>query len=315
MINVHASLLPRYRGAAPVHRAMHRRRARNGRHDHACRQGARCRSDARIRACGHQSGGDERRGRSGACRGGRRSRSTSWIDWLRAHVGEVPQNDTLATYAPRLTREDGSIDWSAAGRARSTIACAGFTRGRTRSPSSTVIASSCCGHGSTDNGRALVAPGTIVAASRRAICRSRRASGLIAHHGAAARRQAPDDGARVPRRSRRRGRAHGSRRNDRARTDSRLQHSSRGDRRTPRPAGGHRATRGTRFRRPRPLAGCRDRDRRSALARRARSPHRPFREAARSSGSIPRSSTSCGSAFTSSFTSRVFLRPRSSTTP
>ena len=35
MINVHASLLPKYRGAAPVHRAVIDGRLRNRRHDHA----------------------------------------------------------------------------------------------------------------------------------------------------------------------------------------------------------------------------------------------------------------------------------------
>ena len=33
-------------------------------------------------------------------------------DWLDGKIVPQPQDDTLATYAPRLTRDDGEIDWS-----------------------------------------------------------------------------------------------------------------------------------------------------------------------------------------------------------
>ena len=55
MINVHASLLPKYRGAAPDASRGHRRRARDRRHDHAGREDARRRRHARARSRGRSA--------------------------------------------------------------------------------------------------------------------------------------------------------------------------------------------------------------------------------------------------------------------
>ena len=113
MINVHASLLPRYRGAAPVHRAViageretgvtimrvvkaldagpmlaDGRAARSGRTTPATRSSATWRGSARR--CWS-----------------RRSTTSRPVD-----VDETPQDDAAATYAHRLTKDDGVVDWS-----------------------------------------------------------------------------------------------------------------------------------------------------------------------------------------------------------
>ena len=84
MINVHASLLPRYRGAAPIHRAIIAGETRTGRHHHARRRSARRRSDARRRCTGDRPGRDQPdRTRAGP----RRRRPSSIVD--RLSIGSV----------------------------------------------------------------------------------------------------------------------------------------------------------------------------------------------------------------------------------
>ena len=72
-LNVHASLLPRWRGAAPIQRAHPRRRRRDRDHDHADGRGARYRPDA-------AAGGDADRSRS-------RRRPDSRPRWPRSAAG------------------------------------------------------------------------------------------------------------------------------------------------------------------------------------------------------------------------------------
>ena len=73
MINVHASLLPKYRGAAPVHRAVIDGERRDRRHDHAGGARARCGADARGGAARDRRRRDERRGGAGIWRRSARS--------------------------------------------------------------------------------------------------------------------------------------------------------------------------------------------------------------------------------------------------
>jgi methionyl-tRNA formyltransferase len=112
LINVHASLLPRYRGAAPVHRAIIAGERETGvtimRVVKALDAGAMI---AKVhRAIGSDDTSDEVErdlGRLGA------DLLVETTDALAAGIAiETPQDDAAATYAHRLAKGDGIIDWS-----------------------------------------------------------------------------------------------------------------------------------------------------------------------------------------------------------
>ena len=112
MINVHASLLPKYRGAAPVHRAVIDGEAETGRHHHARGEDARLRPDAGQSEAADWARRDERRDRARPRRIGRRSaRSRGGPNRCRPQQEEL-QDFMLCSYAPRLTKEEGLIDWT-----------------------------------------------------------------------------------------------------------------------------------------------------------------------------------------------------------
>jgi methionyl-tRNA formyltransferase len=112
MINVHASLLPRYRGAAPVHRAIIAGERETGvtimRVVKALDAGPMLATVERAIGPDDTSEEVERDlGTLGA------ALLVSTTDALASGAGvETPQNDTEATYAHRLTKDDGIIDWS-----------------------------------------------------------------------------------------------------------------------------------------------------------------------------------------------------------
>jgi methionyl-tRNA formyltransferase len=112
MINVHASLLPKYRGAAPVHRAVLAGDTETGvtimRVVKALDAGPMI---ARVvRPIGPFESSDVVE----------RDLATLGADLLvrvvddlpGGHLVETAQNDAEATYAPRLTKEEGLIDWT-----------------------------------------------------------------------------------------------------------------------------------------------------------------------------------------------------------
>jgi methionyl-tRNA formyltransferase len=111
LINVHASLLPRYRGAAPVHRAVIDGERETGvtimRMVKALDAGPILATGRRSIALDDTSEEVERDlARLGA------DLTISTIDALvEGKLSDVAQHDSDATYAPRLTREDGRIDW------------------------------------------------------------------------------------------------------------------------------------------------------------------------------------------------------------
>jgi methionyl-tRNA formyltransferase len=112
LINVHASLLPRYRGAAPIHRAVMHGEPETGvtimRVVKALDAGPMLASVRRPIDPDETSEDVER---DLATLGARALIQT--IDAMAAGtIEEVPQDDTAATYAARLTKEDGAIDWS-----------------------------------------------------------------------------------------------------------------------------------------------------------------------------------------------------------
>jgi methionyl-tRNA formyltransferase len=111
MINVHASLLPKFRGAAPVQRAIMAGERETGvtimRVVRELDAGPMLSVEARPIGADETSADVERD--LAVLGAGLLLRS---IDDLAANrASETPQDDSLATYAPRITREDGLIDW------------------------------------------------------------------------------------------------------------------------------------------------------------------------------------------------------------
>ena len=111
MINVHASLLPKYRGAAPVHRAVQAGETETGvtimRVVKALDAGPMLAKAVRPIGPDETSDVIERDlSQLGA------SLLLEVVDDLAAGpVAETPQNDAEATYAHRLTKQEGLIDW------------------------------------------------------------------------------------------------------------------------------------------------------------------------------------------------------------
>jgi methionyl-tRNA formyltransferase len=112
MINVHASLLPKYRGAAPIHRAVINGEAETGvtimRVIRELDAGAMFAKAVRPIGAEETSDVVERDlARIGA------DLLVSIVDRIAdGTASEVAQDDSLATFAPRLTKEEGLIDWT-----------------------------------------------------------------------------------------------------------------------------------------------------------------------------------------------------------
>jgi methionyl-tRNA formyltransferase len=112
MINVHASLLPRYRGAAPVHRAILDGERETGvtimRVVKALDAGPMLATVRRPIGPDETSDEVERAlAQLGA------DLLVSTVEALAGGgVEEIPQDDTRTTYAHRLTKEDGIVDWT-----------------------------------------------------------------------------------------------------------------------------------------------------------------------------------------------------------
>jgi len=112
MINVHASLLPKYRGAAPVHRAVINGDVETGvtimRVVKALDAGAML---AKVtRPIGPEETSDVVE--SALSQIGAELLVTVVDQLARGTVNEEPQDESQATYAPRLTKEEGLIDWT-----------------------------------------------------------------------------------------------------------------------------------------------------------------------------------------------------------
>lgn len=112
LINVHASLLPKYRGAAPVHRAVIDGQAETG--VTIMRVAALLDAGRMIAKRTRPIGPDETSdvvehdlSRIGA------DLLLEVVDAMAAGpVADEPQDDMMSTYAPRLTKEEGVLDWS-----------------------------------------------------------------------------------------------------------------------------------------------------------------------------------------------------------
>jgi methionyl-tRNA formyltransferase len=112
MINVHASLLPKYRGAAPVHRAVIDGLSETG--VTIMRMVAALDAGAMMATVTRPIGPDET---SDLVEGDLARLGVpvllQVIDQLAAGTAiEEPQDDAASTYAPRLTKDEGVIDWT-----------------------------------------------------------------------------------------------------------------------------------------------------------------------------------------------------------
>jgi methionyl-tRNA formyltransferase len=112
MLNVHASILPRYRGAAPVHRAIINGERNTG---ITIMRMVRALDAGPMLAVEHRSiAGDETSDeveKDLALMGARLLLSTL-AGIVDGRTDEIAQNESDATYAPRLTKDDGRIDWA-----------------------------------------------------------------------------------------------------------------------------------------------------------------------------------------------------------
>ncbi len=114
IINVHASLLPKYRGAAPVQWAIARGETRTG--VTTMRINAGLDTGDMLLKWETEIGGEET-----AVELGERL-AMAGADLLERTLDELPylhpepQDDAQATYAPILKKEDGHVDWSSPAR-------------------------------------------------------------------------------------------------------------------------------------------------------------------------------------------------------
>jgi methionyl-tRNA formyltransferase len=111
LLNVHGSLLPRYRGAAPVHRAIIAGDTATGvtimRVVKALDAGPMFATATRPIGPDETSDEVER----ALARLGADLLVTTLDDLTAGRTHETPQDEAAATYAPRLTKEDGNVDW------------------------------------------------------------------------------------------------------------------------------------------------------------------------------------------------------------
>ncbi|MCX6544716.1 MAG: methionyl-tRNA formyltransferase [Acidobacteria bacterium] len=113
LVNVHASLLPRHRGAAPVHRAVMAGDLETGisimRVVQALDAGPVYRTATRLIGPDDTSAEVE----EDLARIGAELLLEVIADIVSGLAAPAPQDDHASTYAPRLQKEEGAIDWSA----------------------------------------------------------------------------------------------------------------------------------------------------------------------------------------------------------
>jgi len=112
MVNVHASLLPKYRGAAPVHRAVINGDSQTG--VTIMRVVKELDAGSMFAQLTSQIGPGETRDvvESALADMGAELLLTIVEQLASGNAREEPQDETQATYASRLTKEEGLIDWT-----------------------------------------------------------------------------------------------------------------------------------------------------------------------------------------------------------
>ncbi len=111
-VNVHASLLPRHRGAGPIAAAILAGDEVTGVTIMLMDQGmdtgpVLAQAEERIQACDTTGSLTGRLAELGA-----RLLADTLPRWLGGQIAPQPQDSSQATFAPRLAKEDGLIDWS-----------------------------------------------------------------------------------------------------------------------------------------------------------------------------------------------------------
>lgn len=167
-LNVHASLLPKYRGGAPIHRAI-----LNGETE----TGVTIMTMAEALDAGdilsQMRVPIERTDTAGTlhdklARAGAQLLMETLPRWLRGEITPQPQDHAQATYAPNLTRADERIDWTAPAEAV-------YNRVRGLHPWPVAYTTTADGQvlkvwwGTPRAGRADAPPGTVVAVEERAV--------------------------------------------------------------------------------------------------------------------------------------------------
>ena len=109
ILNVHPSLLPRWRGAAPIQSALLAGDTRDGRQHHPPGAGAGRRADP---AAGARADRGRRRLRLARSRDWRRSGRSCWCARWPSRRQPMPQDEDGGTYSRRIERDDARIDWS-----------------------------------------------------------------------------------------------------------------------------------------------------------------------------------------------------------
>jgi methionyl-tRNA formyltransferase len=112
MINVHASLLPKYRGAAPVHRAVMAGETETG--VTIMRVIKALDAGATFAKAAHRIGPDDTsvEVERALARLGADLLLEVVDDMAAGRAREQPQDDGEATYAPKITKDEGLIDWT-----------------------------------------------------------------------------------------------------------------------------------------------------------------------------------------------------------
>ena len=112
-LNVHASLLPRYRGAAPIQAALLAGDSRSG----VCIMRMEAGLDTGpMLGCYEEPIADDDTAESLMARlgvGGAALLARTVPAWLRGAITPVPQDETLATMTRPLRKEDGRVEWAA----------------------------------------------------------------------------------------------------------------------------------------------------------------------------------------------------------
>ena len=112
-INLHASLLPKYRGAAPIQWAIAMGDAYHRQHDHAPGRRPRHRADSAAADHRDRAEPDCRRPFPLLAQAGAPLVVETLAGLANGTIQPQPQNHEAATFAPLLDREDGRIDFAA----------------------------------------------------------------------------------------------------------------------------------------------------------------------------------------------------------
>jgi methionyl-tRNA formyltransferase len=115
-INVHASLLPKYRGGAPIHRCLLNGDAETG--VTIMKVVPKLDAGAILAQVKVPIREDDNVGtlHDKLAVAGARLLAETLPQWLNGEIREIPQNDEEATYAPNIRREDEIIDWNRSAR-------------------------------------------------------------------------------------------------------------------------------------------------------------------------------------------------------